>query len=115
MRLLCPVESTSSKIARGEDIFLTLINEQTKLHSTHHLIHEVDSDEDSAENGKQLANIAKAKSYATKILDRQRSKIPVSVSAPGTPTIERRPTTAPSNRSENNSNRITMINMKKIT
>jgi hypothetical protein len=84
MKLLCPIDSTSAKIARGEDILTTLIDEQNRHNLSYHIKQEVGEDEES-EDGHQMANIAKAKSIASKMLTRQRSKV----------TEVKRPLTAP--------------------
>ena len=102
MKLLCPRDSVSTKIAHGADVLLTLLEEQNRLHVAYQIVQEVDSDDDSNENGKKLANIAKAKSLASRVLNRQRSKVPNDV---------KRPLTAPSGRRE--SSRISMISIKK--
>jgi hypothetical protein len=87
MRLLCPLDSTSAKIARGEDILTTLIDEQNRHSLSHQIKREVGSDDESDEEGKQhLATISRVKTMASKMLSRQRSKI----------TEVKRPVTAPS-------------------
>lgn len=85
MKLLSPEDSTSAKIARGEDILTTLIDEQNRHNLSHQIQQEVTSDDES-DDGKNIANIVKAKGIASKMLNRQRSKI----------TDVPRPITAPS-------------------
>lgn len=101
MKLICPRDSTSAKIANGEDVLITLLEEQNRLHLAYRVVQEVDSDDDSEENGngQKMATIAKAKTLASKILDRQRSKI----------TDVKRPLTAPSGQRETMVTRISMM------
>lgn len=100
MKLLSPSDSTSAKIANGEDILTTLIDEQNLHNLSHHIKHEVASDDES-DDGKQIANIVKMKSIASKMLNRQRSKI----------TEVKRPMTAPS--ATRGTIRMTTINMRR--
>lgn len=76
MRLLCPLDSTSAKIARGEDILTTLIDEQNRHNLSYRIEREVGSDDESDGEGKQhLATLSRVKTMASKMLSRQRSKI----------------------------------------
>jgi hypothetical protein len=84
MKLLSPADSTSAKIARGEDILTTLIDEQNRHNLSYHIKQEVGDDEES-DDGMHIAHIARAKNIASKMLNRQRSKV----------TEVKRPLTAP--------------------
>jgi hypothetical protein len=88
MRLLCPPDSTSAKISRGEDILTTLIDEQNRHNLSYHIKREAGSDDESngeAEARQHLATISRVKTMASKMITRQRSKI----------TELKRPVTAP--------------------